>query len=872
MTIRQTWRRIPRLVRIGLWSLAGLIGVVVIVVGVALATFDPNALKPRIIDAVKQATGRTLTLNGRIGLGYSLQPTLVVQDVAFANPPGFSGPNMATLERLDLRLALLPLLSHRIEIHQLILVRPDIQLETDKQGRANWQFAPAEPSASPANPVPAGAPQAKPATHISIAAVRIEHGRVSYHDDSKASTTVLGLTSLKADADTPDSNLKLSTEAEYNGTAFALSGEIGPLTRLQDAEADTPWPVRLTLTSGGAKLAVDGTLTKPIEGRGYRLKVAGDVPDLAALSAFLPGQKLPPLHDVSVSAQVSDTGGMLPEISSLTLHLGKSDLGWVVAGLQLGKLDIDAARFDQPVKAAAQGSLSNVPLSLAAALGAPAGLLPGAKPAGPFPVDVNLQAGGNSLAVKGAIADPQHLAGVDLAVTAAIADLAALSPLVHQPLPGLKSIAFQGQLHDAGGGLAKGVALSGVKLTLPQADVAGDAAVELTGLPSLRANLKSDKIDADALLAALATPVPAAKAAGAGPAAPPHARDDHLIPNTPIPFGLLRLADADVTFSGNEMRYDGALYHAIALHAVLHGGKLQVDPFSADMPEGHLSGTLSADATQMPPAVAVRLQAPGLAAGPLLAAMGYPGYANGKLEVYANLHGAGDTPHAIAAGVDGSVGVAMANGTVDNRLLGSTLGSILRQINLLDLAGRGGSSQLQCFAARVDLNRGIGTFRTLALSSSLLTMDGDGSINLGGETVDMRVRPQAKVIATDVVVPMRVTGSMRSPTAVPDPTATITANAGTVAGAVVGGATPLGLAAGLLGGDKVIKNVLGGGGGVDCAAALAIARSQSGAAPVQPAAQTGAPGQAAPAPAPAPAQAAKPKPASPGDLLKQLFR
>ena len=67
-------------------------------------SFDPDSLKPRVIAAVKQATGRDLTLQGRIRLGLSLQPTLTVQGVAFANPPGFSRPQMATLEQLDLKL------------------------------------------------------------------------------------------------------------------------------------------------------------------------------------------------------------------------------------------------------------------------------------------------------------------------------------------------------------------------------------------------------------------------------------------------------------------------------------------------------------------------------------------------------------------------------------------------------------------------------------------------------------------------------------------------------------------------------------------------------------------------------------------------
>ena len=73
---------IPRPLRIGLWSFSGLLGVAVLVVGVLVVGFDPNSLKPRITEAVKQSTGRDLVLNGNISLGLSLQPTLIARDAA----------------------------------------------------------------------------------------------------------------------------------------------------------------------------------------------------------------------------------------------------------------------------------------------------------------------------------------------------------------------------------------------------------------------------------------------------------------------------------------------------------------------------------------------------------------------------------------------------------------------------------------------------------------------------------------------------------------------------------------------------------------------------------------------------------------------
>ena len=194
-------RTLPRGVRIGLWSLAGVVGLIVVAGVVVALSFDPDSLKPRVEAAVKQATGRELTLGGRIRLGLSLRPTLTVSGVSLANPPGFSRPAMATLERMDVKLALIPLLSRRIEIDQLVLVKPDIMLETNAQGRPNWQFT---PQTSPSAPQPGAAVPQKSASAISVADVRIENGTLTWRDDVTGRNAVLGLTSARATAASPE--------------------------------------------------------------------------------------------------------------------------------------------------------------------------------------------------------------------------------------------------------------------------------------------------------------------------------------------------------------------------------------------------------------------------------------------------------------------------------------------------------------------------------------------------------------------------------------------------------------------------------------------------------------------------------------------
>jgi uncharacterized protein involved in outer membrane biogenesis len=856
-----------RPLRVALTAVAAVLVVGLGAIAVLIARFDPNTYKPDIILAVKHATGRDLALRGKISLKPSLWPTIRAEDVTFSNPPGLSRPQMATLQGMELQLALLPLLSSRFEIDRLVIIRPDILLETDAAGHPNWQMTPEVSPSAPAGtqePVKSG----KTTTAVSVASIRIQGGTVGYRDDRTGKVSTLGLPKLEATAASADAPLHVDAAASYNGTAFNMTADTGSLSRLQDPAATSPWPVKLALNVGTAKLAADGTLTQPLSGKGYDLAVSGIIPDAATLTPLLQGFVPPPLHDISFAAKIADKGAALPEVSTLTLRVGASDLSAQVPGLTLGKLDIAAASPDQPLKADATGKLGDQPLALAATTGPLALLLPGAKVA-PFPVDATFQAAGATIAAKGSFADARAMTGANIALSAQIPDLSTLSPLARRPLPAVKQVAFHATLADAAGGLRNGVALHGMSFGSAEGDLSGDIAVGLSTRTSLTAELKSNRIDLDALQAAIdqmpgsttASPPPASPppASGPAPASPaPPKRTERLFSDQPIPFNLLRSADADLRLNIAALRSGGADYKAIGTRAVVKDGKLAVAPFTADIPGGHLAGSFSADASQVAPPVHVVLRAPGLALKSVLAAEHQPSYATGNLEVYADLRGAGETPHAIASTLDGSLGIAMAGGAIDNRLLGSLLGKVMDSLNAMDLVGKGGTSELRCFGLRIDAQHGTGTFKALALSSSLLTMSGSGSVNLGEETLAMALQPRARVAGTNVVIPVNVTGPIRNPAVSVNRVGTAESNAGTVAGAVIGNATPLGIVGGLLG-DKL----LGGATADICAPALAAARGQP--VPAPEAARPGVPNTPAPG-------TPNTKAPNPDAILRNLFR
>ena len=853
---------LPRALRTGLIIVALVIALVIGAGAAFVLTFNPNELKPRIIAAVKQATGRDLVLKGDVGLKLSLWPTVEVSGASLSNAPGFVPPEMATLRKLDLQLAVLPLLRRRIEINRLILIEPDVHLQTNAQGKSNWEFIPQTTSTEPAQE---HSSKASAPTRLSVAAVKVMDGVISYRDDRTGRTTTLNVQQFTSTAASPRAPLHINLDADYDGARFNLAGIVGPLAHLQDPSSTAPWPVNLTLVAGSARLSVNGTLTQPLQGRGYALTVQGSGFNLATFAKLVSAYNLPPLQDINFSTRIADAGKALPQISDLTLHVGPSDLSSIVDGLKIDQMDINAPDSDQPIRATGGGTFAGGPITLAATMGPPAALT-----AGPFPLDVKAQAAGGNFEAKGIIAHPETFAGIGLGINAEVPDLATLSPLARHALPPIKTVALQAHLNDATGGFRQGATLSNIKLTTASGDLSGNAALSFGQKPAVTAQLVSTRIDADALMASAGKPVRTTRPAGAPPPAKPapsgasppapRAAAGSVFSDRPLPFGLLRTVDADITLAVQDLHSGSTDYRALKIHAVLRDGHLTVSPFAADLPGGPMSGTLSIDAGQVNPLIALMLTAPGLDVAPLLAAARLPGYASGKLEVRADLHGTGTSPRAIAADLNGTLGLAMEGGTVDTALLNKVLGGVLAKANLLGLIAHGGSTELRCFAARAVAQHGVATINPLLLSTAATTVFGSGNVNLGAETLDMTLQPQGRVGGTGLVVPVRVTGPIRSPKEDVNALGAVESNARAVADGVLGKETSLGaLGRALLGGRANAGRSATAA--VSCPGTLALARGET-------------PPAVSAQPAPPASAASKPqrKPPNAGALLRQLFR
>lgn len=837
----------------------------ILIIGFMIARLDPNRLAPTMIAAVDQATGRQLTLSGPIKVKLSLTPEIDVNGISLTNPPGFPDPDLVTLDQVEAKIALVPLFSRHIDILQLLLVHPVIRLEHGPNHAANWDFAAGvQPNAAAGAPNP-GAPNQASGYKLALASVKIENGVILIGASRENRPITLAIPALTGMADTIASPLQLDAQAVLGGAHFCIAGTVGPVARFS-SRGDASWPIDLTLQLGRATASVIGAMDHPRTGKGYDLQINVAVPALEAVAGALPAgmtgdYKLPPLHDVTLAMRVADQGSAMPAIDNLSIKAGPSDLSDLRTGLSLDHLDVEMASLDAPLLIAASGHDPSGPISIVAKLGAPAALFnparlpPGSQPEGSFPITLTAQLGAGQVDVNGEIATPAALAGVALAVSAAVPDLSALSPLLGQKLPAWKNIRLQATLIDPGGlGLRAAVGIDGLAVTMDDAAFGGDASLYLTEPRRLQLALNFSEVNLDALLAEM--PQPAAPVASSAP--PPNAIGHPMIPDWPLPLKMLKAASADIQLSADTLIWNQATYTALQGHAVLGGGVLTLSPVTGLLPGGSITAVAKLDAAQEPALETLNIHAPALALSPFLRAFGLSDTAEGTAEAQLNATSTGDDLPAIAAGLDGQFGFAMVNGIVDGSVLDQLFGTVLHTVGLPErlIAGQGPVS-VRCMALRVDSEHGVGTFRALTLDSSRLLVQGGGSIDFGTETLNMILRPQLDFAGTEVGVPVQLSGSFSAPTTSVAPASAVQAAAQaaiglplSIAQETFGANTVFGKAASMLGAEQA-EDV--------CPAALSLAR-------------LGQPGPAAPPEtAPGASRPAQGKLSGPRNLLDTLF-
>ncbi len=120
--------------------LSFLIGAAVIGLVIFISQFDLNEYKPQIEKLVYDQTGRKLELKGDIGIKISLVPTLETKDVVLENAAWAGKKAMVEIKEADVTLGILPLLNKKVEIEEINIIEPVVNLSMNTDGTGNWVF------------------------------------------------------------------------------------------------------------------------------------------------------------------------------------------------------------------------------------------------------------------------------------------------------------------------------------------------------------------------------------------------------------------------------------------------------------------------------------------------------------------------------------------------------------------------------------------------------------------------------------------------------------------------------------------------------------------------------------------------------------
>ena len=306
--------------KIILGVLAGIILICLLVIIVVVSTYDYNKFKPMITRIAKKYTGRKLTLAGDIKTKISLSPTLQVNDVSFQNAPWSSHPEMIHAKKIEVQLALIPLIKGNINVKRLTLINPDLMIEVNTSGKTNLEFDLREKKKNRA--APAKKDEAETAL-FDFKEILIKDGKLTVKNHQKKTTFVLTIDqgSRKSTKFMGDGDIEL--KGSFNDIPFNVSGKIGSFAGITDP--DVFYPLDLKGDIAKIKFAVSGKIKDPVAEKGIdvRFSVKGD--DLARIENITQ-KPLPIKGPFQISSHLIAAKPEKIQMSDMLIEMGNSKL------------------------------------------------------------------------------------------------------------------------------------------------------------------------------------------------------------------------------------------------------------------------------------------------------------------------------------------------------------------------------------------------------------------------------------------------------------------------------------------------------------------------------------------------------------------
>jgi hypothetical protein len=292
-------------------------------------------------------------------------------------------------------------------------------------------------------------------------------------------------------------------------------------------------------------------------------------------------------------------------------------------------------------------------------------------------------------------------------------------------------------------------------------DLSGDVRIDAAERLRVDADLRSRRLDLDDLLAVLGgRPQTNAAATDTETTA---TRPGKLLPDTTLQVDRLRTMDGTLKYRAASVKANDFDVRAVSLGADLEGGVLALDPVSFAFNRGELNGTARINATRDMPYSNVDFRLSGYPLESLVPARGGTAPITGRALGRAKLEGPGASIHDFAAASKGSISVVVPQGEM--RAAFAELLGINASAGLLKLlSGDQSKADIRCAVADFTVSGGTATAKTFVIDTDVVLAQGSGSIDLGAETLNLRIDGESKKPRVlRVWAPITVNGPLTSP-------------------------------------------------------------------------------------------------------------
>ncbi len=259
------------------WA-GGIAGGLAILAVIFVLFFPVAYIVGKATDKIGGSIGRKITIEGQSDIHWHWRyPHVHLEGIRVSNMDGAGKPEMLNVAKLDMTFNLWKLLIGRLEIPELTIINPVLNLERLDADHANWEF----PVASSANMVKNAALPHERGDVPLIGQLRVKEGHITYRNAPRKLDMNLDMDMAEGEQDGPDQNFSFKGTGKLEGKDFELTATGGSLELLRDTSKR--FPLQMKIEIGKTVFSIDGTFVDPVQLKDLDAKLHIQGPSLADL-------------------------------------------------------------------------------------------------------------------------------------------------------------------------------------------------------------------------------------------------------------------------------------------------------------------------------------------------------------------------------------------------------------------------------------------------------------------------------------------------------------------------------------------------------------------------------------------------------------